>query len=326
MGPSGLPTGQDSVSRAPTTAEVFAVLDEDGDGNVDLVELQAAAKAIKDAKSCPKGKIPLSSFPKDAQPMVQVFDNDGDNTVDTSELMAGAALYKSAKNETKRMTKIVGGLVLVILVMVGAMTGLMVVVIEATKETKADSDGKMMVAGSNKPATVENPHFKVKNSTADSEEDSSDMVDANGNMINVAVKSESRSIFDVPTSWQRMDALARGSVNYHMDGTQDERYGKFVQASTRICDVVLITETSMKLFGCSGSEIFLDAQTKTGNVILPNGKQFPIYDKLPESAAPANGRRLGFWWERSSSYSAPATCSRGMPGAKWSGHHYWGCT
>lgn len=62
-----------------------------------------------------------------------------------------AELYKESKNMTKRLTRAVAVLLIIMLALVGTIVGLTAHVIEEAKETKTDASGVAFAKGTNKP-------------------------------------------------------------------------------------------------------------------------------------------------------------------------------
>ena len=60
-------------------------------------------------------------------------------------------MYQESKNATKRLTKAVAVLLLIMIALVGTIVGLTAHVIEESKETKTDASGLSVVKGTNTP-------------------------------------------------------------------------------------------------------------------------------------------------------------------------------
>jgi hypothetical protein len=129
----------------PSVRSLFAKFDKDGDGTVDAAELQEAAKMFEAAQSAEDGSIPIEQLPKELRPALKTFDMDGDGTIDPMELARGAELYAKSKSTVKKLTRVAVGLLLLLAVTIAAITGLTFVVVELSKETKASTDGTMLV-------------------------------------------------------------------------------------------------------------------------------------------------------------------------------------
>ena len=83
-----------------------------------------------------------------------VFDKDNDGSVDVRELMHAADMYAESKKTSKRLTIFSGLLLLILCALVGVIVGLTAVVVEESKESKAESDGSLKKKGSSKDITV----------------------------------------------------------------------------------------------------------------------------------------------------------------------------
>ena len=68
---------------------------------------------------------------------------DGTGTVDVSELTAGAQLYTESRKQNSRNQKIIGALLAFILIFIGVLSTMTFMVVELTKETKAETSGVM---------------------------------------------------------------------------------------------------------------------------------------------------------------------------------------
>ena len=70
-------------------------LDEDGDGFLEMDELEAMVvthQKLKEANA--SGRVSIEALPHTVQPALKTFDVDGDGFVDPSELMRAAELYE----------------------------------------------------------------------------------------------------------------------------------------------------------------------------------------------------------------------------------------
>jgi len=140
--------------------------DTDGNGTISIDELRDSVKTLRDIRTN-AASINYTQLPKEVQDVLSVFDGDKSGTVDTAELALGAQLYSASKARNRKLTKVVIGLSLLILVIMAALTGLMFAVVEMSKETKASADGTITVAGSNVTVKTDNPGFTTATSTKD---------------------------------------------------------------------------------------------------------------------------------------------------------------
>ena len=115
-------------------------LDRDNSGTISADELATATKLVAGGDV---QKLPLKFFPKRIQGALEVFDADGDHSVSTSELVRAAELFREEKTKTKKLTRLVGGLAVILLVVLVAIFGLTFAVVEMSKDTGVSSDGRM---------------------------------------------------------------------------------------------------------------------------------------------------------------------------------------
>lgn len=155
----------DWTTFEPMVKEALLELDLDNSGRLSMTELREAMKLFRDMRAG-QGGINYTHLPKDAQEVLSQFDEDKSGTVDTSELAIAAKLYEASKKQTKRLTKVVMGLSILLILLVAAISAMTFVVVELTKETRAGSDGVMTVAGTETPVKVENPGFKTGSADA----------------------------------------------------------------------------------------------------------------------------------------------------------------
>ncbi|XRB04827.1 EF-hand domain-containing protein [Pycnococcus provasolii] len=123
----------------------LARFDSNGNGLIEPSELP-----LTDAED----SISIRAFPKTAQASLAVFDKDNDGSVDVRELMHAADMYAESKKTSKRLTIFSGLLLLILCALVGVIVGLTAVVVEESKESKAESDGSLKKKGSSKDITV----------------------------------------------------------------------------------------------------------------------------------------------------------------------------
>lgn len=123
----------------------LARFDVNGNGLIDPDELPIADSS--DA-------ISIKAFPNSIRDSLGVFDKDGDGSVNMNELMHAADLYRESKQQTKRLVRLVIGLVTALFLVIGAIVGLTAAVVELSKETSVKDDGVLRSKAKNVPIKV----------------------------------------------------------------------------------------------------------------------------------------------------------------------------
>lgn len=95
-----------------------------------------------------KSKLEYGRLPDDVREVMKAFDTDGSGSVDISELASAAKAYKKSQDTQAQQQKIIVIILGILLLTLGAITGLTFAMIEVAKETKTSSDGTMYAAGS----------------------------------------------------------------------------------------------------------------------------------------------------------------------------------
>lgn len=120
--------------------ESLQSLAEDGSGAhagcITLPKLAAAARRQAAAERLDNGKIPLDGFPDHVHIALRAFDLDGRGEIDAAGLMHAAVLFEEAKKTEGRLVRVAAGLLVVIIIMCAAMTGLTYAVVEGSKEVR----------------------------------------------------------------------------------------------------------------------------------------------------------------------------------------------
>ncbi|XRB02588.1 EF-hand domain-containing protein [Pycnococcus provasolii] len=130
-------------------------IDDEKNGKLEMDELTEILTVYVDLKRANKeGSISIKQLPKEIQPTLKVFDVDGDGTVAPLELARGAELYKESKKTTKRLMTFSGVLLIVLIGLVAVIVSLTAVVVEETKETKADNSGALVKKGTSTPVAT----------------------------------------------------------------------------------------------------------------------------------------------------------------------------
>ena len=121
-------------------------LDENGDGVLDIHEFRKMVSTYAVLrKANGEGSVSIAALPDKVQPALKIFDADGDGTVDPNELMRAAEMYQDSKKSQKRLRKMLIGLVLFVVALIGVNAAMTFMMVELGKETKASPDGIMRV-------------------------------------------------------------------------------------------------------------------------------------------------------------------------------------
>ena len=95
------------------------------------------------------------------------------------------------EKKTRRLaTKAVIAMGVVVLLVVGLNAGLTAAIVFISKDTEVDGSGRIMVAGTDTPATIENPHITTRTLTS----------------LTTVAGGETRSLSEAPTSEVLVDA------------------------------------------------------------------------------------------------------------------------
>ena len=144
-----LMTGEGGINVRALPADVQSVfedLDANGDGVLDMDEFKTMISTYAVLrKANDEGSVSIAALPAKVQPALKVFDADGDGTVDPKELMRAAEMYQDSKKSQKRMRKMIIGLVLFVVALIGVNAAMTFMMVELGKETKASPDGIMRV-------------------------------------------------------------------------------------------------------------------------------------------------------------------------------------
>ncbi|XRA99907.1 EF-hand domain-containing protein [Pycnococcus provasolii] len=156
INPDELPTGaSDYISIKAFPADLQKLLneiDDEKNGKLELDELLEIFTMYAEMKKANReGSISIKTLPKEIQYTLRAFDVDGDGTVAPMELARGAQLYKESKQTTKRLMIFSGVLLIVMCALVAVIVSLTAVVVEETKETKADNSGALVKKGTSTP-------------------------------------------------------------------------------------------------------------------------------------------------------------------------------
>ena len=124
--------------------------DVNNDGQIDATELAQASQAyasLKRAAAEGLGEIPLSGLPFSLQPLRASLDVDTTGTVSAAELATAMELYVQSKNRVKQLSRMVFWICLLMGLLLAAIAGVTIAVVELSKDTDVSSGGAMTVKG-----------------------------------------------------------------------------------------------------------------------------------------------------------------------------------
>lgn len=108
----------------------------------------------------------LAEMPKDLREALADYDVDGDGTVTVGEIAAGAVLLRQQKKKNALMLKAVVGLFTLLILQLGAITGLVFTVVKAMQQTSVSAASPVMtVKGSTTAVQTANSDFYVDPAT-----------------------------------------------------------------------------------------------------------------------------------------------------------------
>ena len=108
-------------------------------------------------------RLPYNKLPDNVKEVMKAFDTDASGAVDLQELAAAAVAYKKSQEQAKTQQKIIFVILAILVLTIGAITGLTFAVVELSKETKASSDGTLKAAGSSNVVKVASVDSNVNN-------------------------------------------------------------------------------------------------------------------------------------------------------------------
>ena len=147
-------------------------------------------------------------------------------------------MYKDSKSMTKRLTKAVAVLLLIMIALVGTIVGLTAHVVEEAKETKTDSSGITTVKGTNQPTAVGS--VVTQASLTESFASSADELDAaRARLADAAEESEAR----LASSVAEAKALALAEAEAALSAASAARTAKLEGAVATLRRVLVGTLT-----------------------------------------------------------------------------------
>ena len=114
----------------------------------------AVEMSLQSGSASGESEMLITAFPVEVQEKLNEIDEDGSGTLSCAELVHMVDMYHESKKTNKKMMCIIGGLLgllVVALVAIGLITSF---VVEGAKETKTDSSGVTLVAGTNTVAAA----------------------------------------------------------------------------------------------------------------------------------------------------------------------------
>ena len=98
--------------------------------------------------------------------MMRGYDRDGDGNFSRDEVRAMAADFIKEKKTRRLATKAVIAMGVVILLIIGLNAGLTAAIVFLSRDTEVDGSGRIMVKGTDTPASIENPHITTRTLTS----------------------------------------------------------------------------------------------------------------------------------------------------------------
>jgi len=128
---------------APETREMLQALDIDGDGVLEVKELEHAAHMLAEYRKT-EGNVRLDTLPPRLQKQLAHFDVDGDGDISIAEIARAAELYLAARSQVKNLRRWIGVLILALIAVAAVAFGLTYAsaraAIAATKDTQSKLD------------------------------------------------------------------------------------------------------------------------------------------------------------------------------------------
>ena len=93
------------------------------------------------------GKLLISSFPPEVQPMLKEMDTDGSGTIDAEEFGRSLNVHQQTKRKNQILRKATALLALLVAVLIGANTAISVTIADLAKESKVGGDGVLRSKG-----------------------------------------------------------------------------------------------------------------------------------------------------------------------------------
>ena len=125
--------------------------------------------------------------------MMRGYDRDGDGNFSRDEVRAMAADFIKEKKTRRLATKAAIVMGLIILLVVGLNAGLTAAIAFLSRDTEVDGSGRVMVKGTDTPASIENPHITTRTVTS-------------LNQSLTVAREEARSLSEAPTAEVLVDA------------------------------------------------------------------------------------------------------------------------
>ena len=104
--------------------------------------------------------------PSKATKVMDSYDEDGDGNFSRDEVHAMASDFVKEKKTRRLATKAAIAMGMVIILVVGLNAGLTAAIVFLSRDTEVDGSGRVMVKGTDTPATIENPHITTRTLTS----------------------------------------------------------------------------------------------------------------------------------------------------------------
>ena len=109
---------------------------------------------------------PPASVVRGPTAMMRGYDRDGDGNFSRDEVRAMAADFIKEKKTRRLATKAVIAMGVVVLLIIGLNAGLTAAIVFLSRDTEVDGSGRIMVKGTDTPASIENPHITTRTLTS----------------------------------------------------------------------------------------------------------------------------------------------------------------
>ena len=151
----------DSLNN-PLLKNALACFDADGDGRIDLDEVNEALRLVAQGKEN-RSSFDIAGFPAVLQKVLAEFDENGDGEVSVTELAQAAMLYRQRVQQNKLFRRVLIGLGIFAVILLLGVFALSYSVMVLSKETEYGNDGSMRVKDSGEIVQVASSDFYLDN-------------------------------------------------------------------------------------------------------------------------------------------------------------------
>ena len=150
---------------------IYGTLGESGVASGSTIELKSRGRgggAEPPATSSSEVEIEQPSMSRMSMTsrVMHSYDRDGDGKFSREEVRAMAADFIKEKKTRRLATKAVIAMGVIILLVVGLNAGLTAAVVLLSRDTEVDGSGRIVVKGTDTPASIENPHITTRTLTS----------------------------------------------------------------------------------------------------------------------------------------------------------------